>query len=971
MPDPVIPSPKASEILLRIRPALPDPDEKNVARGPLTMEAVLSSLHSLPGKDGVLSLEIGMIEGKISLFARAARKAAPLVESQLYGQYSDAEIEQTSPNHLEAKEGEIVVSQDLELTDSELFPIKRHPQFIDLASRQSVETIAGVVATLVRCPKPGMRGHVEITFKPVGKWYRKEALKLLPLLMKGIPKRWHAYAKFFTQVHMSRGWRGWTNLPLDILMGGFRTRFSRSKYKVSLMSGEVSEQETDEDEEHKVSARTHEREEKDSGAVDKLNRLLFAVNIRVSVITPEKYKDEAEYKLDEIASSFRQFTLPQSNGFHALKPVVSPVRPKGLLTRPYVLSVEELATLWHIPNVPVRIPNFDYVNSRKLEPPVDLPVVGETDEEITVLGEAVFRGERRQFGIMPIDRMRHIYVIGKTGMGKSTVLENMIFSDIQAGKGVAVIDPHGDLIQACLRFVPKERSNDVILFDPSDKEFPVAFNMLSVDNAEQRTLVVSGLMSVFKKLWPEAFSGRMEYILRNTLLALTEAGNQSMLGIMRMFSDPAFRTKILEHVEDHVVKSFWEDEFTSWSEKYQTEALAAIQNKIGQLLSTPLIRNIVGQVTSKLDVRHAMDTGKIILMNLSKGKLGEDNSAFLGSMFVTKFQLDAMSRADVPEKDRKEFYLYVDEFQNFATESFATILSEARKYKLSLTMAHQYVNQLLLDGGDTALRDAVFGNVGSMVVFQVGSDDAEPLSLQFEEMATPNDILSLPKYHAYVRLMIKGIPSKPFSVGMLPPPTLVQGDDRVEIIRNLSRERYAEKRAVVEEKIAKWVATARQQRAMAPAGAGGGGFKNPAKAKEKVEEEMKKAKAKGMGLDEYRKWRDKEMWTNDYNAYRKKKLLGETLAPEEQAKMDELATKLEFSGGIPPISKGLQAELDKAAGKPRPAKDAPAATPTAPAPVEAPAPKPAAPAPGAPKPQGGAPRKPGQPGGGKRPPKKH
>jgi hypothetical protein len=595
--------------------------------------------------------------------------------------------------------------------------------------------------------------------------------------------------------------------------------------------------------------------------------------------------------------------------------------PRGFKVRPFVLSVEELATLWHIPNVAVKIPNFDYVLSKKLEPPVDLPLVEDASENLTVLGEAVFRGERRQFGIRLDDRRRHIYIIGKTGMGKSTLLENMIFSDIHSGKGVAVIDPHGDLIEACLRYIPKERSNDVILFDPADKDYPVAFNMLAVDTPEQRSLVVSGLMSVFKKLWPEAFSGRMEYILRNTLLALTEAGNQSMLGIMRMFADPAFRVKILEHVQDHVVKSFWEDEFTSWSEKYQTEALAAIQNKVGQLLSTPLIRNIVGQVTSKLDVRHAMDTGKIILINLSKGKLGEDNAAFLGSMFVTKFQLDAMSRADIPEKDRKDFFLYVDEFQNFATESFATILSEARKYRLSLTMAHQYVNQLLIGDKSTALRDAVFGNVGSMVAFQVGSDDAEPLSLQFEEMVQPKDILSLPKYHAYYRLMIKGIPSKPFSVSTLAPPQFKQDAGRVETIRALSRERYAEKRKDVEDRIGKWVQSGRTSR---PAGIAGAAPMTPrarAKAAEKLEEETKKAKAKGMSIEEYRRWRDREMWINDFNMLRKKKMKGEALEPSEIAKMDELLPKLEASGGIPAVSKSMQAEVDKALGKPKAPKE--------------------------------------------------
>ncbi len=902
----------SGQILLRIRPSLPDLDEVSAARGPMMTEVVLASLHSLSSKGGPLSLEIGMMEGKIALFARSAKKSAPLLESQLYGQYPDAEIEIVQPAELDAKSGEIVVSRDLELTESELFPIKRHPQYVDMASRRVIDTIGGVLATLVRYQKPGMRGHVQIIIQPMRSWNRKKAFKFLPLLDQGIFKHSGKFGKLFTRVHMARGWERVGAFPIDMLFGGFRTWFRRSKTQVSLLSGEVKETETAADEENKVSMRSHEREDRITGAVDKLNRLLFKVNVRISVITSAKYKDEASHKLDEIAGSFRQFTLPQSNGFHALEMTTEKHIPQGFKARPFVLSDEEVATLWHVPSILVKTPNFDWVTSKKLEPPVDLPIaVGggtqdENGEELTVLGEAVFRGERRKFGIRVDDRRRHIYIIGKTGMGKSTLLENMIFSDIQAGKGVAVIDPHGDLIEACLRFVPKERSNDVILFDPADKNYPMAFNMLSVKTEEQRSLVVSGLMSVFKKLWPEAFSGRMEYILRNTLLALTEAGNQSMLGIMRMFADPAFRDKILEHVHDHVVKSFWEDEFTSWSEKYQTEAMAAIQNKIGQLLSTPLIRNIVGQVTSKLDIRHAMDSGKIILMNLSKGKLGEDNSAFLGSMFVTKFQLDAMSRADIPEKERRDFYLYVDEFQNFATESFATILSEARKYRLNLTMAHQYVNQLLIGDKSTALRDAVFGNVGSMVVFQVGSDDAEPLSLQFEEMVLPKDILSLPKYHAYYRLMIKGIPSKPFSVSTLAPPVFEQDEGRVEKIRRLSRERYAEERDVVQDKIGKWVQTGRTSRKTAV---------TSAKSKEKADEEQKKAKAKGMTLEEYRRWRDREMWTNDFNMLRKKQMKGDPMGPEDVANMEALQKKLEASGGVPPPSKSMVAEVEKAKKK--------------------------------------------------------
>jgi hypothetical protein len=889
-------------VLLRIRPSLPDQDEVSANRGPLMMETILSSLHSLSGKDAKIGLEVGLAAGKIAFYARTTTNAAALVQSQLYAQYPDAEIDVVDADLFTPKEGETVVSADLTLANPEVFAIKRYPQFSDPTTRQSVDTIAGITSALVRYPQLGMRGHVQVIFEPVGDHFRHRALKFLPFLEKGLSKHWHGYAHLFARAHLARGWSRLAWWPVNMLLGGWRVGLARfsSKTKISLFTGEQTEESSSHEDEAKLSARTHEREDNMSGAVDKLNRLLFQGNVRVSVIAPEAALRDAGLKVQEIASAFRQFTLPQSNGF-----TVSSVRQhKTLLTgfeeRPYILSAEEVASLWHVPNILVKTPNIDWVLSKKLEPPVNLPIPGITDPEdsLTILGESVFQGQRMRFGIRTDDRRRHMYVIGKTGMGKSVLLQNMIFSDIHSGKGIGVIDPHGDLIESILRFIPRERSNDVVLFEPSDRDFPISLNIFECKDPAQQTLVVSGLMSVFMKMWPEAFSGRMEYILRNALLALLEAGGQSMLGILRIFADDAFRAKIMENVTNPVVKTFWEQEYTSWSDKYRTEAIAAIQNKIGQLLSTPLIRNIVGQVVSTLDIRHAMDTGKIVLMNLSKGKLGEDTVKFLGSMLVTKFQLDAMSRADIPEEQRRDFFLYVDEFQNFATKSFAEILSEARKYRLSLVMAHQFVTQLLIQNSDTTLRDAVFGNVGSMLTFQVGSDDAEVLSLQFEEMVSPKDILTLPKYHAYIRLMIDGMPSKPFSVGTLPPPKFEQDEGRVEIIRGLSRERYAMPRGIVEDKIMRWVASAAEGRVNA---------KSAEKAKEKEEEEMKKARARGMSLDEYRKWRDRELWSNTYNALRKKKILGEPLTPEEETSYPDLEQKLLANGGqLPPLSKTLQ-----------------------------------------------------------------
>ncbi|PIZ71882.1 hypothetical protein COY07_04130 [Candidatus Peregrinibacteria bacterium CG_4_10_14_0_2_um_filter_43_11] len=454
-----------------------------------------------------------------------------------------------------------------------------------------------------------------------------------------------------------------------------------------------------------------------------------------------------------------------------------------------------------MPSKDVGTPNVHWVTSRKLEPPGDLPIIDSSDEYLTVLGEANFRGHRERFGIKQTDRRRHIYIIGKTGMGKSVLLQNMVYSDINSGKGVAVIDPHGDLAEAVIDFVPKNRINDVVILDPSDVSHPFAFNMLErVDDVNQQNLMASGLLGVFKKMYAESWGPRLEHILRNCLLALVGYPDTSMLGIMRILVDHEYRKKVVRNIENPMVRSFWVDEFERMDQKFRTEAISPIQNKVGQFLSSPLIRNIVGQVKSTVDIRFMMDTGKIIIVNLSKGKIGEDNSSLLGSMLITKFQLDAMSRANIPEKERKDFYLYVDEFHNFATDAFATILSEARKYRLNLTMANQYISQM-----PDEVRDAVFGNVGTISCFQVGFDDAEYFSSQFSEEVLPNDIVDIPKYNNYTKLMIDGMPSKVFSVSTLPSPQVESDDEnnREKIVR-LSRERYCKPRAMVEEKILRW-----------------------------------------------------------------------------------------------------------------------------------------------------------------------
>ncbi len=418
--------------------------------------------------------------------------------------------------------------------------------------------------------------------------------------------------------------------------------------------------------------------------------------------------------------------------------------------------------------------------------------------EITFFAKTNFRNQERVFGIKADDRRRHMYVIGKTGMGKTNLLENLAIQDIQKGHGIAFIDPHGDTAEKLIKAIPANRLNDVIYFNPADQEFPIAFNVLEKVEPEYRHLVASGLVGVFKKIWADSWGPRLEYILRNAIMALLEYPGSTLLGVTRILVDKSYRERVIEKVTDPVIKSFWVDEFSKWDPRVLQEVISPIQNKVGQFLSSSLIRNIVGQTVSTFDVRQAMDSKKIIIMNFSKGRIGEDNSALLGAMMITKIQLAAMGRVDIPEETRNDFYLYVDEFQNFATESFANILSEARKYHLNLILANQYVNQI-----DERVRDAIFGNAGSIISFRVGATDAEFLEKEFEPVFTANDIVNLPKYQIYLKLMIDGIAGDAFSASTLPPIKLEDVANEEKIIR-ISRERYSNSKADVEEKIRRW-----------------------------------------------------------------------------------------------------------------------------------------------------------------------
>ena len=422
--------------------------------------------------------------------------------------------------------------------------------------------------------------------------------------------------------------------------------------------------------------------------------------------------------------------------------------------------------------------------------------------QITYFAQTDSRSDRKKFGIKSADRSKHVYVIGKTGMGKSTLLENMAIQDMQNGNGMAFIDPHGGTAEKLLEYIPENRINDVVYFAPFDIEHPLAFNVMEDVGPERRHLVVSGLMSAFLKLFgEESFSDRMQYILQNIILALLEYPDSTMLGINKMLVDKAYRKSVVDNVTDPSVKAYWTKEFAGYTERFAAEAIPAIQNKIGQFTSNPLIRNIIGQPKSSFNFRKIMDEKKIMIVNLSKGRVGEGNARLLGSMLVTKIYLNAMSRADESAASLSklpQFYLFVDEFQSFADKSFADILSEARKYKLNLTMAHQYIEQM-----EEEVRDAVFGNVGTVIAFRVGAYDAEVLEKEFAPVFILDDLVNLGLRQIYLKLMIDSLTSQPFSATTLPPIDLPSISYVKEVIES-SRRVFGRPKLEVEKAIVDW-----------------------------------------------------------------------------------------------------------------------------------------------------------------------
>jgi len=539
--------------------------------------------------------------------------------------------------------------------------------------------------------------------------------------------------------------------------------------------------------------------------------------IRLLVGSTSETVDPYPY-LTQLAGTFGSFSLGEGNQYVFKRRIFFPnwflkrtkMRKISYFERPYqVLNAQELATLWHPPGYLLAgIKNIAWGKTLLGEPPENLPIaptvtIGSVGNRIPRLApltrddialkrdvnffaKTEFKNKEQIFGIKTEDRRKHVYIIGKTGVGKTTLIANMAIDDIRKDRGVGIIDPHGDLSETILDFIPRRRMSDVVYLEPFDTERPFSLNVLEVKNKQQKDLVASGIVSIFYKLYRDSWGPRLEYILRNVILTLLETPGATLVDILALLNNKDYRKKIIPQLADPVLKNFWEKEFERMPDRLRAEAISPIQNKVGQFVTSRMIRNIIGKPKSTVDLEKIMNEGKILILNLSQGKLGEDNTALLGAMIITQLQLAAMNRSFIKEHERKDFFLYVDEFQNFATHSFIKILSEARKYRLSLTLANQYIEQL-----DEEVRRAIFGNVGTLISFVVGARDAYVLSKEYGEIYTENDLVSLGRYEVVIKLSIDGMTSAPFPATTLPLPSL-KNENREKIIR-LSKEKYGRK----------------------------------------------------------------------------------------------------------------------------------------------------------------------------------
>jgi hypothetical protein len=718
----------------------------------LAAEQMFASLHGLlmfPSEKMFrapqrvrISFEIAVLERRIGFYVCVPRYLKDFVEEQIYAQYPMVQISEVEDySRPTAEPIANTLATEMKLVANQALPVKTFQSF-------EVDPLAAITATLAKF-EMGEEAWIQLIIQPA-------------------PNSWHKKSERY----------------ISSLRGGANGSMLSALWKAPSEAGQTAKL-------------TEYEQAKAKGAEDKSHKLAFETTLRI--IYRGANASAASLRLQSIIASYKQFNTTYMNGFSQTKTTASQImlaryNARQLSARPLLLNIEEVATLYHLPHTSVETPFILWASSQTAEPPANLPTVADSHPgTISPIAQANFRGHNAVFGLPRSDRGRHMYIIGQTGVGKSGMLELLTISDIYSPYGFAVIDPHGDYALSILRRIPPERAKDVIYFNPADVDFPIAFNPMEVTDAKLRTHTASELIGVLKRMF-ESWGPRLEYILRYSLLALLEYPDATMLDITRILTEKKFREDVLQHVSDPVVRNFWTVEFASWNDKFAAEAVAPVLNKVGAFTANPLVRNIIGQPKSSFNIRKIMDERKILIVNLSRGLVGEDNASLLGALLVTKIQLAAMSRADIPAAEREQFYLYVDEFQNFATDSFATILSEARKYALNLTVANQYIAQMTQE-----VKDAVFGNVGSIIAFRMGADDARSMSRYFEPKFEEYDLVHMHNRHFVINMTIGGEKSPAFSAISLDLPPQ-KADETANIIQ-LSRNQYSLNKPEVEQYI--------------------------------------------------------------------------------------------------------------------------------------------------------------------------
>ncbi len=750
------------------------------------VEQLFTTLSEAGGDKGwfelrdYISFEIACTNKKISFYINCPRHLQQLVEKQIHSQYPHAYIEEVS-GYNPFQKGAQVEAMELRLNKKYVYPIRTY---------KSMETDPLNSLTNAMSKLEEQEGAViQVVLSPAGQhWQRKPrhmALEIQQGKNPHIVER-GIFNRVFRELFFGLG-RG--------IQGKALKRNVQNQTRHDL-SGQYS-----------AIQLTPMQQEIVKRLEEKASRPGFKTNIRL--LTSSVHPGQAKAHMHNLSAAFLQYNMPPFNGFRIKKRNPNSILKDYIfrIFRDYgnksVLNTEEIASLWHLPTPYLETPNIKWLVSKKAHAPINMPKEG------LRLGHNQYRGVDTQVFQAREDRRRHTYILGRTGSGKSYLMANMAIQDLRNGEGMCVIDPHGDLIQDILRHAPKERAEDIIVFEPFDTERPIGLNMLEIDSEEQKDFAVQEMISIFYKLVtdPAMLGPMFEHNMRNAMLTLMADKEHpgTITDIPRIFTDTAFQKYKIGKLKDPVVKAFWEKEMAKTSDFHKSEMLGYLVSKVGRFVENAMMRNIVGQPVSGFNFRKVMDEGKVLLVNLSKGRTGEINAKLLGLIMVSKIQMAALSRADIPEDQRRDFYLYVDEFQNFITDAFASILSEARKYKLNLIIAHQYLGQLTQaagaqGAGSQDLRDAVFGNAGTLITFRTGAEDAEFLAKEFDPPFNEFDLVNIDRFNAYVKLMINGTASKPFNMATYTLP----GDHNNEVgeaIRQLSRLKYGRPKAEVESEI--------------------------------------------------------------------------------------------------------------------------------------------------------------------------